>query len=145
MENFFTIVSMEGSDSCSLDNMLEVLINGGIELFRATKLLVPPAWKHVDTPHFWSGLIAMSRELMPIAGPVPGMPGAWMTAAYHGSGVAMAPYCGELIADLALGVRRLPHPLFMQRSPRRFELGRFRRAGLPAVFAAYGVLDRFGR
>ncbi|MEM7378179.1 MAG: FAD-dependent oxidoreductase [Pseudomonadota bacterium] len=104
-----------------------------------------PAWRHVETPHFWSGLIAMSRELMPIAGPVPGQPGAWMTAAYHGSGVAMAPYCGELIADLALGKQRLPHPAFMQRTPRRFELGRFRRAVLPAVFAAYGVLDRFGR
>ncbi|MEM7206241.1 MAG: glutamate synthase large subunit [Pseudomonadota bacterium] len=42
------IVSMHGSDSMSLDNMLEVLISGGIELFRAVKLLVPPAWQHVD-------------------------------------------------------------------------------------------------
>ena len=42
------IVSMEGSDSSSLDNMLEVLLSGGMELFRATKLLIPPAWQHVD-------------------------------------------------------------------------------------------------
>ncbi len=42
------IVSMQGSDSSSLDNMLEVLLSGGMELFRASKLLVPPAWQHVD-------------------------------------------------------------------------------------------------
>ena len=103
-----------------------------------------PAWRGVETPYFWSGLIAMSRELLPFAGPVPGHTGAWMTGAYHGSGVAMAPYCGELIADCALGRRGEPHPQFMQRAPARFELGRYRRAVLPAVFAAYGALDRFG-
>lgn len=103
-----------------------------------------PAWRHVETPYFWSGLIAMSRELMPVAGPIPGHDNAWMTAAYHGSGVAMSPYCGELIADMALGNERMPHPAFMQRVPKRFELGRFRRAVLPAVFAGYAALDRFG-
>ena len=36
---------MNGSDSKSLDNMLEVLVVGGINLFKAIKLLIPPAWK----------------------------------------------------------------------------------------------------
>ena len=41
------LVSMDGSDSKSLDNMLEVLVVGGINLFKAIKLLIPPAWKSI--------------------------------------------------------------------------------------------------
>ncbi|MEM9384725.1 MAG: glutamate synthase large subunit [Pseudomonadota bacterium] len=39
------LVSMEGSDSSSLDNMLEVLLAGGLDLLLAMRLLVPPAWQ----------------------------------------------------------------------------------------------------
>jgi glutamate synthase (NADPH/NADH) large chain len=42
------LVSMTGSDSNSLDNMLEALLAGGISLFRAMRLLVPPAWQNVE-------------------------------------------------------------------------------------------------
>ncbi|MGH8503037.1 MAG: glutamate synthase large subunit [Gammaproteobacteria bacterium] len=42
------LVSMSGSDSCSLDNMLEVLLAGGIDIFRAMRLLIPPAWQNVS-------------------------------------------------------------------------------------------------
>ncbi|WP_018232855.1 glutamate synthase large subunit [Thioalkalivibrio thiocyanodenitrificans] len=41
------LVNMEGSDSESLDNMLEVLLAGGVDLFRAMRLLIPPAWQNV--------------------------------------------------------------------------------------------------
>ncbi|GIX22440.1 MAG: hypothetical protein KatS3mg121_1223 [Gammaproteobacteria bacterium] len=40
------LVSMTGSDSCSLDNMLEVLLAGGMDIFRAMRLLIPPAWQN---------------------------------------------------------------------------------------------------
>ena len=43
------IVSLKGSDSESLDNMLEVLLAGGMDLFRAMRLLIPPAWQNLDT------------------------------------------------------------------------------------------------
>ncbi|MDO5651030.1 MAG: glutamate synthase large subunit [Moraxella sp.] len=39
-------VNETGSDSSSMDNMLEVFVNGGMDLFRAMRLLVPPAWQH---------------------------------------------------------------------------------------------------
>ena len=42
------LVSMDGSDSGTLDNMLEVLLMGGMDLFRAIKLLLPPAWQNVE-------------------------------------------------------------------------------------------------
>ncbi len=43
------LVSMTGSDSSSLDNMLEVLLAGGMDIFRAMQLLIPPAWQNVET------------------------------------------------------------------------------------------------
>ncbi len=49
MEDIRPLVSTTGSDSNSLDNMLEVLLAGGIDLFRAMRLLVPPAWQNIET------------------------------------------------------------------------------------------------
>lgn len=43
------LVNRTGSDSSSLDNMLEVLISGGMSLFHAMSILVPPAWQNVDS------------------------------------------------------------------------------------------------
>jgi glutamate synthase (NADPH/NADH) large chain len=38
------LVSFDGSDSMSLDNMLEVLVAGGIDVLAAMRILIPPAW-----------------------------------------------------------------------------------------------------
>ncbi|MFT5163564.1 MAG: glutamate synthase (NADPH/NADH) large chain, partial [Alteromonadaceae bacterium] len=38
-------ISTSGSDSASLDNMLELLLAGGMDLFRAMRLIMPPAWQ----------------------------------------------------------------------------------------------------
>jgi len=38
-------VNESGSDSSSLDNMLEVFLAGGMDIFRAMRMLVPPAWQ----------------------------------------------------------------------------------------------------
>ncbi|CAM3539196.1 glutamate synthase large subunit [Parendozoicomonas haliclonae] len=43
------LVNHTGSDSSSLDNMLEILVTGGVDLYRAIRMLVPPAWQNVDT------------------------------------------------------------------------------------------------
>jgi len=42
-------VSMSGSDSCSLDNMLEALLAGGMDIFLAMRLLIPRAWQNIET------------------------------------------------------------------------------------------------
>ncbi len=42
------LVNRTGSDSSSMDNMLEVLLAGGMDLFRAVRLLVPPAWQNIE-------------------------------------------------------------------------------------------------
>ncbi len=38
------LVSLTGSDSESLDNMLEVLVAGGLDVLLAMRVLMPPAW-----------------------------------------------------------------------------------------------------
>jgi glutamate synthase (NADPH/NADH) large chain len=43
------LVSLSGSDSQSLDNMLEVLLMGGLDPLHAMRLLMPPAWHGLDT------------------------------------------------------------------------------------------------
>lgn len=43
------IVSTHGSDSSSMDNMLEVLMTGGMDLYSAIRMMVPPAWQNVET------------------------------------------------------------------------------------------------
>ncbi|MBA3581192.1 MAG: glutamate synthase large subunit [Gammaproteobacteria bacterium] len=42
------LVSLQGSDSCSLDNMLEVMLAGDIDIFRAMRTLIPPAWQNMS-------------------------------------------------------------------------------------------------
>ncbi len=42
------IISLTGSDSSSLDNMLEVMRAGGMDVLQAMRILLPPAWQSVD-------------------------------------------------------------------------------------------------
>jgi glutamate synthase (NADPH/NADH) large chain len=42
------IISLTGSDSSSLDNMLEVMRAGGMDVLQAMRILLPPAWQTVD-------------------------------------------------------------------------------------------------
>ena len=42
------LVNESGSDSSSLDNMLELLVTGGVELPKALRMLIPPAWQNIE-------------------------------------------------------------------------------------------------
>ncbi|MBV8308105.1 MAG: glutamate synthase large subunit, partial [Gammaproteobacteria bacterium] len=44
LEQVLPLISLTGSDSQSLDNMLEVLLMGGLDPLHAMRLLIPPAW-----------------------------------------------------------------------------------------------------
>src|SRR5579859_1883186 len=48
LSDILPLVSLRGSDSQSLDNMLEVLLVGGLNPMHAMRLLIPPAWQSVD-------------------------------------------------------------------------------------------------
>ena len=46
IEEISPLVNRSGSDSSSLDNMLDVLRTGGVDMLRALRLLIPPAWQN---------------------------------------------------------------------------------------------------
>ncbi len=48
LDDILPVVSLSGSDSQSLDNMLELLLMGGLDPMHAMRLLIPPAWQTVD-------------------------------------------------------------------------------------------------
>jgi glutamate synthase (NADPH/NADH) large chain len=65
------LVAQSGSDSNSLDNMLEVLMMGDMPVFQALRLLIPPAWQNM--PHMDPDLKAFleynSMHMEPWDGP----------------------------------------------------------------------------
>ena len=100
-----------------------------------------PAWRHVESPHSWNGLLSLAPDLTPYAGPIADMPGAFTALSFHGNGVAMGSYAGALLADLVGG--KTPDYLYskiMQAPPRRWPLGRLRRAMLWAPYALATVV-----
>ncbi|PRZ49328.1 NAD(P)/FAD-dependent oxidoreductase [Tritonibacter scottomollicae] len=100
-----------------------------------------PAWRQVETTHSWSGMVCLSRNLVPFVGAVPEHPGLFAGLCYHGNGVAMGSYAGALLGDLVQGkAPTLPYSRIMQRLP-KFPLGRARRALMPPAYAALGLLD----
>ncbi len=99
-----------------------------------------PAWAGVDVTNMWSGLVCLSRNLVPFAGAVPGQPGIYAGLAYHGNGVAMGTYCGRALAHLVLGQdANLPVPL--TRQPSRIPFGRARRILMPPAYALMALAD----
>ena len=48
LQDLKPLVNRTGSDSSSMDNMLEVLLTGGMDLYRAARMMVPPAWQNID-------------------------------------------------------------------------------------------------
>ncbi len=47
-QQFAPLIAMHGSDSQSLDNMLELLTAGGMDLLHAMRILIPPATAHLE-------------------------------------------------------------------------------------------------
>ena len=65
------LVSGRDSDSASLDNMLEVLLAGGMDIFQAMRMLLPPAWQNSDEldPELRGFLEFSSMHMEPWDGP----------------------------------------------------------------------------
>lgn len=99
-----------------------------------------PSWRSVESTHCWSGLVCLTRDLVPFCGEVPETPGLYAGLAYHGNGVAMGTYTGRALARLALGTDpKLPRP--MSKPMRRFPLGQWRRLLMPPAYLALGLAD----
>ena len=100
-----------------------------------------PEWSHADVTHMWSGMVCLSRKLLPYVGSVLDQPGMYAAFAYHGNGVAMGTYCGRALAEMVSGQQvNLPTPI--AQAPGRFPLGAWRRALMPPSYAAMALADR---
>ncbi len=98
-----------------------------------------PAWKRVETTNSWSGMVCLSRRLVPFVGPVPNMPDVFAGLAYHGNGVAMGSYAGKKLADSVLGFANVPS--VMQKQMQQFPLGLSRRALMLPAYAGFMLAD----
>ena len=99
-----------------------------------------PAWKSVQTTHFWSGLICTTLNRHPFIGPLQGQPGLFAALGYHGNGVTMASYAGRMLAEVVAGAKpdlpaALHSPLW------RFPMPGLRRNYLGLAFVGYRWKD----
>src|SRR6202140_570136 len=115
LQEALPLVSMSGSDSQSLDNMLEVLLMGGLDPLHAMRLLVPPARPGCPRP----GSARLLRVLLGAHGAV-GRPGR--------GGADRRPLC----AVHAGSQRPAPRALLHHPQPCSHHCLRDRRVGLPA-------------
>ncbi|MDR5708955.1 MAG: FAD-dependent oxidoreductase [Armatimonadota bacterium] len=70
----------------------------------------------VAVTHRWSGAIGLSRDHLPVIGPVPGEPGLLLAAGYTGQGLAFAFLAGRMITELLVaGSTDSPHVLLPDR------------------------------
>lgn len=99
-----------------------------------------PAWKGVETSHFWGGLLCLTPRLHPFLGPLPDLPGAYAAFGYHGNGVAMASKAGRMVADMVAG-RKGELPSILRADSGRFPLPMFRRNYLRAAYVKYRLED----
>ncbi len=49
LDSIQPVVNTTGSDSSSMDNMLELFNTGGMDMFRAIRMMIPPAWQNVES------------------------------------------------------------------------------------------------
>ena len=63
VEDILPLVSTWGSDSMSLDNMLDVLLSGGMDVFRAMRLMIPPGLAaHAGHGPGYAGVLQVPRH-----------------------------------------------------------------------------------
>ena len=103
-----------------------------------------PAWRNIEITHHWNGLACLSQSYRPFVGKITSQQRIWASLAYHGNGVAMASYCGDLLAQHITGKVTIGDigPI-MGTPPKRFPFAGLRRQYRWMAYAAYGLRDRF--
>jgi sarcosine oxidase subunit beta len=67
-----------------------------------------PALAEASVAKGWAGWRTLTPDDAPVLGKVESVPGLYMAAGFGGHGLALAPFCGELVADEILGLDRGP-------------------------------------
>jgi glycine/D-amino acid oxidase-like deaminating enzyme len=72
------------------------------EVQRGVEQVLPSVFPGLRLPAVrvrWAGAMAMTPDGLPVAGPVPAVPGAWFAAGCNGHGLAFAASLGRSLAD----------------------------------------------
>lgn len=101
-----------------------------------------PAWADVEIAHYWRGFVCMTRDLTPALGQLNDDPSVWYALAYHGDGVAAAPWAGATVAKLILGTAsRESVPAPFRAPPPVIPLAALRPWFLRAAIGYYRLVD----
>ncbi|MEQ9144408.1 MAG: FAD-binding oxidoreductase [Parvibaculaceae bacterium] len=102
-----------------------------------------PAWQGIEITHFWRGLVCMAPTLTPAIGALEDDPTVFYGLAFHGDGVAAAPWTGRELARLAAGRQAASDlPVALRGPLPRLPLPGLRRWYLRAALAYYRWKDR---
>lgn len=102
-----------------------------------------PAWKGVETTHFWRGPVCLSAAFTPHIAALDEAGSVTCALAYHGSGVAMSGWAGRAVAALSIGAaaaaEAIPAPLAQR--PRRWPLASQRLLWLRLAYLGFRLKD----
>jgi glycine/D-amino acid oxidase-like deaminating enzyme len=62
--------------------------------------------------HRWAGIFGLTKDLLPLVGPLPGDDRVWLAAGYSGHGNVLALVCGDLVAAAIAEGRSTAYRLF---------------------------------
>ena len=62
-----------------------------------------PALAGIRVEHEWTGIMGFTPDRAPLVGPVPGSPGEYLAAGFHGHGMPMAFYAAKAVAEMIAG------------------------------------------
>ena len=101
-----------------------------------------PAWALVEVEYFWRGLVCLSYDLVPYLGSLDKRGSVWTALAYHGTGIAMATWCGQQVANMIAGRRDgADLSAVLTRRLAKFPLAALRPLYLAAAYRWYGWSD----
>jgi glycine/D-amino acid oxidase-like deaminating enzyme len=102
-----------------------------------------PAWREVPVTHYWRGFVCMNARGTPMVGALDEANRLLYGLAFHGSGVAAAPWTGRLLARIAAGAAGLDSiPAVMRGPAPRLPFAALRLWYLRAALAWFRVEDR---
>ncbi len=93
-----------------------------------------PVFEHSKITHSWAGLIDVTPDGIPAIGPIPSIPGLFISSGFSGHGFGIGPGAGKLTAQLVTGSKPLVDP-----KPFRFDrFSKTNRAGFTQKVTATG-------
>jgi gamma-glutamylputrescine oxidase len=79
------------------DTVIEPTVSQGLREFLSKHF---PKLAGVHVEHEWTGIMGFTPDRAPLIGPVPGSPGEYLAAGFHGHGMPMTFYAAKAVAEM---------------------------------------------